>query len=271
MNRTRSAYKYNFLLKLETQKAHFGILNSVYPFSSQRLDTYKPQERDKHSKCLGGWVEIQSKEECVCHQKLTPSPVNGACAGADADWLFLATHTTAGLKANFCHCGQQERLIKPRKELTKTKLSFYRHFSERNAFHGWVLKHSSSMGEMEGICTKSLVSPSPTTLSSKWPKKQPRAAACEEHLLHKGLCQPCTQVTLSTHRSHSPSLWDAESSCISLTLPLKEARTAPSLPGEVIQPSHTAQLGLRKPSRQQVIFVLFKSIFAISVAFPATK
>lgn len=58
---------------------------------------------------------------------------------------------------------------------------------------------------MEGICTKRSLSPSaPTSFPSntKWPKLDPTAAVCEDPLLLKGLCQPCTRAMAGQPSGH---------------------------------------------------------------------
>lgn len=191
-------------------------------------------------------------------------------------WLTLPGHThNCRTKSKFLSLWSAERLIKHRKKLTKTKLPFYRHVSERNTFHDCGLKqfffHGGDGRDLHKRAQYSLL---PLAFSKsgqiRTPEEQLVGNPCPEGCASRA--HRCWQLTLSTLRTLlSLSLWDPVSSCISLALPLKAAQTAPSLPGEVIQPSHTAQLRLCKPSRQQVIFVLYKSIFGISVAFPATK
>lgn len=212
----------------------------------------------------------------VCHEKLIHSSVNDACAGTDADWLFLATQITAALKATFCHDGQQEWLIKPRKQLTKANLSFYRHISEECILWLWSKVIFLLQGEVEGICTKSSLSPL-TSLSShtKVPKLGPPGAAWEDPLLLKGLCQPRRQVTAGQPSVHVTAILTLSEAPHPIASPCPFLSKKYWLPGVSLGKwfSQATQQQLRVCilSRHQVIFVPFKSILGISVALTATE
>lgn len=129
----------------------------------------------------------------------------------------------------------------------------------------------SSMGETEGIFIEKLLLPPAFPASGQ--RRIPEQQLVGNPLAQRAVPAMPTGAGRLTPSTPEPALPLSGLLCPAHlpALPLSEARTAPSLPGEVIQPSHTAQLRLCKPSRQQVIFVLYKSIFGISVAFPATK
>lgn len=125
---------------------------------------------------------------------------------------------------------------------------------------------------MEGICTRSSVSPSPTSLSNntKQPKLDPQAAVREDPLTQGPV--PLRTWAMagqpSVHVKAAPPLSEAPSPVASLWSCLSKYRLPGASPETRFSPTAQQQLGVRLPSRQHVIFVPFKIYFAYFCGLP---
>lgn len=123
-------------------------------------------------------------------------------------WLTLPGHThNCRTKSKFLSLWSAERLIKPRKELTKTKLPFYRHVSERNTFHDCGLKqfffHGGDGRDLHKRAQYSLLPLAfPTSGQRRTPEEQLVGNPCPEGCASQA--HRCWQLTLSTLRTLLP-------------------------------------------------------------------
>lgn len=162
--------------------------------------------------------------------------------------MTLPGHThNCRTKSKFLSLWSAERLIKPRKELTKTKLPFYRHVSERNTFHDCGLKqfffHGGDGRDLHKRAQYSLLPLAfPTSGQIRTPEEQLVGNPCPEGCASRA--HRCWQLTLSTLRTLlSLSL----RSCVQLHLPGPSPQSSTDCPeppwrSDSAKPHSTAQI-----------------------------